>query len=159
MQRPYYLSFALALSLCSCVKDNPVADAVIAPDVCGADGARMQATIGGGDWCASGSVLAVGSGTSAIITGISLAGGTLVINVDSVAVGEQAVSEAFNSVLYSSLEGSYVVPEATMGNLHITAYDPTAGRIQGTATAELRLNGEGATKQISATFDATLSGE
>jgi hypothetical protein len=150
--------FVLVIALSGCVKDSPIVDAVT-QDVCGADGARIQATIGTDNWCASGNVLAIGSGTSAILTGISLTGGTLVINVDSVAVGEQAISEAFNSMLYTSLEGSYVVPEATTGNLHITSYDPTAGKLKGTATAELRLNGEGAVKQIVTTFDVTLSGQ
>jgi hypothetical protein len=144
-----------AIVAISCVKENPVADLVTGGS-CGSDGARMQATVAASDWCANATVSAVGSGTSAILTGVSLTGGTIVLNIDSLALGDQPINEAANGLLFTSLEGSFTVPQDGHGTLSVTSYDPTSGRLKGTADIGLRLNGEGTTKHILASFDVTV---
>ena len=148
----------VALVMASCAKEDTVAD-LVSNGSCGTDGARMEATIGSADWCASGTVVANGSGGSAIITGISLTGGTLVLQVDSIGSGDQPITEADNGVLFTSIEGSYTVPQNGHGTLAITSFDPTSGRLKGSVDIGLRLNGDGLAKQVLGSFDVTLSGE
>lgn len=148
----------VAFAMAACVKEDTVAD-LVSNGSCGTDGARMEATVGGADWCASGTVVANGSGTSAIITGISLTGGTLVLEVDSIGLGDQVITEADNGVLFTSIEGSYTVPQNGHGTLTISSFDPTNGRLKGSLDIGLRLNGEGLAKQVLGSFDVTLTGE
>lgn len=153
------LAYALPLAvliLNACVKEDPVD--VLTPG-CGSDGARVEATIGNSDWCANTSVMAHGSDGSAIITGVSLTGGTLIMEVDSIGIGQQPITEGSNAVLYTALEGSFTVPSMAHGTLDITNYDPTSGRLSGTVDVGLRLNGEGPSKQVAASFDVTITGQ
>lgn len=141
--------------LIACAKEDPVQDLIL-PDTCGSNGARMEATVGGNDWCANAHVQGMGSDGTAILTGVSLSGGTMVLEVDTLSTGVRPISEATNSVLYTSMEGSYTVPADGHGTLTLTDYDPTSGRLKGTASVGLRLNGDGVAKQVELSFDVTV---
>jgi hypothetical protein len=147
-------SLALLFVLCSCQKEEDPISPVI-NDTCGQDGARMQATIGGGSFCANASLIAQANDGTLMISGVSLTEGSLVLSIDSMAVGTQALTEASNGALYTSMGGSYTVAQNDPGTITISSLDAGSHRAKGTCSVPLHLNGEGEVKQLEATFDVT----
>jgi hypothetical protein len=145
---------AAVVVLSACQKEDDPLSAVT-NDTCGQDGARMEATIGGGSFCANASLIAQANDGTLMITGVSLTEGSLVISIDSMAVGTQALTEASNGALYTSIGGSYTVAQNDPGTITISFLDAAAHRAKGTCSVPLHLNGEGQVKQLEATFDVT----
>jgi hypothetical protein len=139
--------------LIACQKDEAVAMITGQPVTCGHDGARIHATIGGADWCASTSVIAISSGASLSATGIALPSGTLTFGADSMYMGMQNITMGGNSALFVDLSGNYTVASGDPGHLIISQLDPAAHHVKGTISVRLHLNGTGAAKQVDADFD------
>jgi hypothetical protein len=156
--KPFRSSFALVASalivLCACQKEEDPIDAVTG-DACGQEGARVQATVGGSSFCANASVIAQSNGSTLMITGVSLTDGSLMLSIDSMAVGTQPITEASNGALYTGIGGSYTVAQNDSGTVTISTLDAGAHRAKGTCSVPLRLNGEGELKQLEASFDVT----
>jgi len=150
MKTPIILSLA-ALFLVSCAADELV-DVVVPGDECGSSGARVEANVDGTDWCANTSVIGVGDGTSVIITGISLLGGTLVIQADSLAAGPHVISEASNTIMFTNLSLPYTPLNSDPGQLVIATLDTAARRVTGTFQVDLHADG-GGSKPVSGAFD------
>jgi len=151
--------FLLALSLSSCAKDSVdvAQDLGLLPNTCGSDGARVQASIDGASYCASAQIIATGDGTSVIVTGVDLTGGTLVLQLDTLAVGDHAMTEAANSVLYMRTGTTYTIPSGGQGTLSIQIHDAQTRRLKATFTAPVFNELNGLTKQLQGEVDVTYS--
>ncbi len=147
--------FALAVLLTSCMKDQQeVAQEVgLLPSGCGADGARLEASVDGNGYCADMQLIATGSEGSVIVTGVDLAGNTLVIQFDELAVGEHAITEIGNGVLYMQLGLAYIVAPGTAGTLHITSHDTEAHRLMASFDVSLFNETNGVTRVVSGELD------
>lgn len=145
---------AIVLVLCACQKDEDPISAVT-NDTCGQDGARIEATVGGSAFCANASVIAQANDASLMLSGVSLTDGSLMLSIDSMFVGTQAVTEGSNGALYTSIGGSYTVAQNDPGTITISSLDAGSHRVKGTCSVPLHLNGEGQVKQLEATFDVT----
>lgn len=141
----------VALLLSSCVADELV-DVVVPGDACGSSGARVEAIVDGADWCASTSVIGVSDGTSVVITGISLLGGTLVIQADSLAAGPHVINEASNAMMFMNLSLPFTPLNSDPGQLVIATLDTAARRVTGSFEVTLHADG-GASKPVSGAFD------
>jgi hypothetical protein len=141
----------VTLLFASCAADELV-DVVIPDEQCGSSGARMEATVDGSAWCANTSVIGLGDGSSVIITGISLLGGTLVLQADSLAVGPHVINEAENTVMFMNLSLPFTPLNTDPGQLIIATLDTTGHRITGTFDVTVHTDG-GGSKPISGAFD------
>ena len=153
------LALCSGVLLIACQKEETLAAITGQPTTCGHDGARIHASIGGSDWCASTSVIATASDATLSATGISLIGGTLTFSIDSMHIGTQSVTDGANSALFVDLSGNYTISPGDPGQLVITAYDDAAHHVEGTMNVRLHLNGDGATKQVDADFNLNYSGD
>ena len=120
------LFLALALPLCSCTKDTrDIAQELgLTPAACGKDDNRLlQASFDGSSYCADVQLAAIGDGTSVIITGVALSGNTLVLQLDTLAEGTHAITEASNGVLLVRPDGSWTVSGEQQGSLTIDHHD------------------------------------
>lgn len=141
--------------LASCLKDSEdlAQQAGLLPESCGSAGARLQATIGGSSYCASGHVQAVGDAHGVVVTGVSLAGVTLIVQLDSVALGTQAITEAANGILYMENGTAYTVLPGQSGALTITAADTAAHALKAGFSATLGNELSGQTRAIQGDLD------
>lgn len=151
----YVLPLMLIAALTAC-KPEDIADVVVPGDSCGSDGARVQASVGGSDWCANASVIGLGDGSSVTITGINLLGGTLVIQLDSLATGPQAITEATNSLMYMNLSLPYTPRNNDPGVLTIAELDTAAHRVKGSFEVTLHADGAGS-KELQGAFDVSYT--
>lgn len=149
------LMFAATLMLGSCLKDTEelAQDAGLLPSGCGSVGARIQATVDGSSYCASAQVNAVGDGQSVIVTGVGLTGTTLIVQVDSTALGMQSITEASNGVLYMENGSSFTVMPGQTGSLHITQLDTAARTIKASFDVTLHNEMSGSSRSVSGDFD------
>jgi hypothetical protein len=147
------------ISLVACAKaGKEVAEELgIIPSSCGSDGARIQATVNGNDFCADGQIIAVSDGVSVMITGIGLLGNTLSLQIDSIAEGTFPVTEAENAVLYMTVGSPYSSMPDHPGTITITGHDETTHRIKADLAVTVRNEMNGATKGITASVDVTYS--
>lgn len=152
---PLLLFATTSILFSACLKDSEeiAQDAGILPSGCGADGVRIQATVNGSSYCASAQVHAVGDGQSVIITGVGLTGTTLVLQIDSVALGTQAMTEAANGILYMETGTSYTVLPGTPGSLNITQLDTAAHTIKASFDATVHNEMSGSSRTISGNVD------
>ncbi len=142
---------ATALLFTACQPDE-LAD-VIAPGAsCGSSGARIEATVDGNAWCANASVIGVSDGSSVTITGINALGGTLVMQIDSLGLGPQPITEAGNAMLFSNLSQPYTPLNSDPGQLIIATLDTAGHRVTGNFEVVLHADG-GGSKQVSGAFD------
>ncbi len=150
-------TFVLLATLGSCAKEaqDIASDVLPTPTNCGQAGTRIEATMDGSSFCANAQVLAVGDGSSLMITGVSLLGNSLVLQVDSLGIGAQAISEAENSMLLVQAGSSFVSTGAHPGTLNITLLDTVAHRF--TAGFEVSLHNEvnGSARHVQGTADVT----
>jgi hypothetical protein len=112
----------------------------------------VEATIDGSDWCANASVLAIGDGGTVMITGINALGTTLVLQVDSIGLGPQPITEASNALMYLSLGLPYTPLNSDPGQLIIATLDTAARRITGAFEVTLHADG-GGSRPVSGAFD------
>lgn len=147
------------ITLTACAKaGKEVAEELgLVPSTCGTDGARIQATIGSDTFCADAQIIAISDGTSANVSGVGLLGTTLTLQVDSIAEGTFAVSEAENAVLFMSLGTPYVSMADQAGTLTVTGLDTVARRLKADLEVTVRNEMNGATKNISASIDVTYT--
>lgn len=152
---PLLLFATTSILFGACLKDSEeiAQDAGILPAGCGADGARIQATVDGSSYCASAQVHAVGDGQSVIITGVGLTGTTLVLQVDSLALGTQAMTEASNGLLYMENGTSYTVMPGAAGSISITQLDTSAHTIKASFGATLHNEMSGSSRALSGSVD------
>lgn len=144
-----------ALLLAGCMKDTEelAQDMGVLPSTCGSAGARMQATIDGSSYCATGQVIATSDGSSAVVTGVSLLGTTLVLQLDSLGLGTQAMTEASNGLLYMENGTSYTIMSPDQGSLSITHVDTVARALKADFEAVLRNEMSGATRAVQGSLD------
>jgi len=147
-----YIYLALAIVTLSACAPEELADVIVPGDTCGADGARVQATVAGSDWCANASVLAISDGSSVTITGINLLGGTLVLQLDSLGTGIQAINEANNALMYMNASLPYTPLNTDPGLLTIASLDTAGHRVKGSFEVTLHSAG-GGSKPMSGAFD------
>lgn len=161
--RPLHsLSLAIiALLFIGCAKDTAevAQDLGVIPSSCGSDGARLQANTGDGTFCASAQVLAVGDGTSVMISGFDLTGSSIVLQVDTLGVGVHAITEAENALLFMQSGSTFATGQNTSGELTIDQHDATARRLKGSFEADLINAQNGAVRAVSGSFDVTYSTE
>lgn len=141
--------------LTACMKDSEdlAQQAGLLPATCGSAGARLQATVSGGSYCANGQVNAVGDGHSVVVTGLSLSGATLIVQVDSLALGTQAITEASNGLLFMENGNTYVMLPGQTGSLTITAVDTTARALKASFSATLGNEMSGVNRAIQGDLD------
>jgi hypothetical protein len=151
MNKMHLLSALLLLASAGCQPDELV-DVIVPGDECGSSGARVEATIDGSDWCANASVLAIGDGGTVMITGINALGTTLVLQVDSIGLGPQPITEASNALMYLSLGLPYTPLNSDPGQLIIATLDTAARRITGAFEVTLHADG-GGSRPVSGAFD------
>jgi hypothetical protein len=149
----------LALSLVSCAKDSVdvAQDLGLLPNTCGSDGARMQASVDGDSYCANAQIIATGDGAAVIVTGVALSGGTLVLQLDTLAIGDHAMTEAANGVLYMQHGTSYTIAPGASGTLSILIHDAQTRRLKATFSAPVFNELNGLTKQLQGEVDVTYS--
>lgn len=124
---------------------------------CGADGARIQANIGGNEFCADGTIVAVCDGTSATVTGIGLLGNTLTLQMDSVVVGTHVISEGANAMLFLSAGTPYVTVGDSAGRLVILEHTPADRRLKAEFECTVFNEMNGQVRPISGSVDVTYS--
>lgn len=160
MRHANLLLFCVCIAtLSACVKaGKEVAEELgIIPSGCGADGARVQATVDGASFCADGQIVAVSDGTSANVSGIGLLGNTLTMQLDTLAPGTYAISEAENAILYLATGTPYVSMGDSAGALTIIAHDETAHTLKASFEATLRNEMSGAAKPVYASVEVTYT--
>lgn len=159
---PTVLSLLAILgSFTACVKDaeETAQDLGVLPTTCGSDGARLQASVAGTSYCASAYVSAVGEGSTIIVSGVDLTGNTLVVQMDSLVLGEQSITDAHNSVLYMQSGTPYVVVPGDPGTLDITSLDTVAHVIKASFAVTLHNEMSGGTKTAQGSLDVLYTEE
>jgi len=148
-----------AITLVACAKaGKEVAEEVgLIPRTCGADGARVQATVGGSSFCADGQIVAITDGTSANVSGVGLLGNTLAIQIDTLAVGTFPISEAENAMLFMATGTPYVGIAGQPGTLTITAFNAETRQIKASFETVLRNEMDGSEKAVAGTLDVTCT--
>ncbi len=151
----------LACVLLSCAKENKdVAEELgLVAQGCGTPGARLEATIGGADFCADLQLSAIGGEGSVIVTGIDLGANTLVMQFDDLAIGPHEVSEATNGILFMQTGATWTVPPGSSGTLDVTAHDPVARSFSAHIAAELFHEQSGEAVPFSAQLEVTYSAD
>jgi len=149
----------LALSFSSCAKEtmDVAQDIGLLPSGCGTDGARFQASVAGSDYCASAQLLATGDGSSVIVTGIDLAGSTLILQLDTLGVGNHAMNEANNGVLYMQAGTTYTIAPNVSGVLTISAHDPATRTLKASFNVPVYNEMNGVSKQVQGDVEVTYS--
>ncbi len=147
----------LVALLVSCTKNaKEVAEELLPiPSGCGQDGARVQATLEGSSFCANAQVLAVSDGASLMITGLSMLGTSLMLQVDSIAVGSQPIGAGGNDMLLLQTGTAYVPAPGQPGTLVVTLADTTAHRFTASYDITLRNEDNASTRQVQGTVDVT----
>ena len=155
------ISTVLLGCLAACVKDTEdlAQDLGVLPNGCGTDGARFQATVNGDSYCASAQVIATGEGFSVTVTGVDLTGNTLILQADSIAVGQQEMTEAGNGLLYMESGTTYVMLPGNTGTLTITEADTTAHILKATFDAILHNDASGDARHLAASLDVVYTVE
>jgi hypothetical protein len=151
------LVILLTLSACAKAGKEVAEELGIVPTTCGTDGARMEATVGDGSFCADGQIIAVSDGSTAMVTGIGLLGNTLSLQLDTLDPGTYPITEAQNAILFMSLGTPYVTTGDLPGTLAIEAHDPVVRRIKATFNVNLRNEMSGAARPVSGSIDVTYS--
>ncbi len=156
----YLLPFVLLTALSTgCAKDAAeVAQEVgLLPSTCGTDGARLQADVGGGAFCARAQVVAMGDGASVMISGFDLSGTSLVVQVDMPDVGSHPINPSSNAILYTQAGAVFGVGTDTAGELVVELHDASARRIKGTFDAGLMNVQNGEVRSLRGSFDVTYT--
>lgn len=150
---------AAFLSLASCAKETQdiAQDLGLIPGGCGTEGARLQASVGGEPYCATAQIIATGDGSSVIVTGIDLAGSTLILQLDTLALGEHPMNEASNGALYMQAGTTYTIAPSVAGVLTISAHDPDARKLKASFDVPVFNEMNGVTKQVQGEVDVTYS--
>jgi hypothetical protein len=159
MNRSAFLSLAVLMTLfVACTKENEVAQEVgLVPDSCGSAGARIQASVDGGSYCANAQIMAVAGAGSAMVTGVDLLGNTLVIQFDTLAVGQHTITEAQNGVLYMQTGQTFTVAPGITGTLHITTYDSVQQVLSAHFSVQLYNEMSGATRVVDGEVDVVYT--
>jgi hypothetical protein len=160
-------SIQLSLAACAivmlsaCAKDTAdlAQDVGLLPTSCGSDGMRLQATTAEGAFCASGQVLAMGEEGSVLISGFDLTGTSIVLQVDTLGVGQHAITEAQNGLLYMRSGTSYTNGPSAVGTLTIESHDAASRRLKGGFQSTLINVASGQQQSVQGQFDVTYSTE
>lgn len=149
----------LALSFSSCAKEalDVAQDIGLVPSGCGSDGARFQASIAGSDYCASGQIIATGDGSSVIVTGIDLGGSTLILQLDTLAVGTHTMNEVGNGVLFMQAGTTYTIAPDVSGVLTISVHDPATRTLKASFDVPVFNETNGVSKQVQGEVEVTYS--
>ncbi|MCB0764551.1 MAG: hypothetical protein R2815_13035 [Flavobacteriales bacterium] len=145
---------ALVITIFGCTKEEELLPDLLDPGAgeCGSEGARLQADVQGSAFCASAQLIAMGGSGSLMVTGIDALGTTLILQFDSLAIGQQVIGETENSLLYMHLGSSYV-PTGEAGVLEITALDTVSRNIKAHFTATLMNEGNGSTRTVDGSLE------
>lgn len=153
--------FSIAVMLLSCAKETKeiAQDMGLVPEGCGTAGMRMEVSVDGGAFCPDATLVAMGSGSSVMISGVDLLGTTVVLQIDESTVGQHVITEAANSVLYMHLGSTFTVAPGVEGSLEITSHDPATRRLQGAFQVALFNELNGQTRQVSGEMDVIWTEE
>ena len=152
-------AFLFCLLITSCAKDTAevAQDLGVIPAGCGSNGARMQATIDGATYCASAHVHAVGTDDAVVVTGVDLTGNSLILQADTLGVGDHLISEAQNGLLYMHMGTAYVVGPQQTGTLSITHHDPATRTLKASFNASVFNEASGAIRAVQGDIDVVYS--
>lgn len=132
-------------------------DLGLIPNECGVNGSRVSANFSGDAYCANAQVIATGDGSSIMVTGIDLSGATLVIQLDTLAMGQHPIDEARNAVLYSSMGSTWTVPAGAGGQLNIEAHDAQARRLKASFSAPVQDALSGTPRTLEGTLEVSYT--
>ncbi|MEO8591012.1 MAG: hypothetical protein ABI432_16660, partial [Flavobacteriales bacterium] len=151
--------FATMLCLAACVKDQEdVAQAAgITPSTCGIAGTRLQATVDGASYCANAQVIATSDGSTAMVTGVDLLGSSIILQLDTLAIGAFPMNEMENSALYMHTGTAFVMDPAHPGTLTITEHDTTTHSLKAAFEVILLNDLNGSTRVLNGDFDVTYT--
>ncbi|MBK9193427.1 MAG: hypothetical protein IPO17_00230 [Flavobacteriales bacterium] len=151
----------IIVGLTGCAKESAdlAQDVGLLSNTCGTEGARLQATVDGASYCGNAQLIATGSEGTVIVTGVDLTGSTLIIQADSLAVGEQAITDATNGVLYMQNSAPYVVLPGQPGTLTITHVDTTAHVFKANFNVTLHNEMSGGTRSVQGSVDVVYTVE
>ena len=151
------IALAAVLLITSCRPDDLQDTPLLSTD-CGMEGSRIEMTVDGDDWCANASVLAIGSGHGVVlITGVTLSGSVITLQIDSIAEGGFAIDEMNNAVLFMEGGSSFTSTDASPGTLTVLWSDTVAYRVSGTIEVTLYDAEDPATRSVEGSFDVTYT--
>jgi hypothetical protein len=150
-----FLLLAFAGLFSSCTKETEaVLPAVIPGLACGSDGARLEATIAGTDWCPNATLFASEGAGVLTISGIDTQGRTVTLELTAWSVGEHPMTEDVNHLLHTTAMGlAYRTTDGDPGTLTITMLDEAERRIRGNFSAQIYEPLGGTAKGITGNFD------
>ncbi len=156
MKIPAFL-FTLALFVLSCQKPEEVVPSPLAmpsAEQCGEAGARLQAVFDGNDWCANVNLFASPASGEITINGLSTAGSTLTLQLDTMAPGTYDMSTSANVLLFTTSFGiGYMSADPFPTTLTIIEHDTVADRIKGSFSGQLTAAIGGGPRSIEGSFD------
>ncbi|MBK7554739.1 MAG: hypothetical protein IPO17_00505 [Flavobacteriales bacterium] len=133
------------------IEENPIVQ-TITPG-CGTDGNRFQADLGGADFCAEGSLVAVAGEGALTINGLALNGVSLTLQIDSLQVGLHESNEANNNILLMEQGQNYTVGPGGEGTITITSHDEISNSVTGSFEAGLLNVQSGVQRSVSGSFE------
>jgi hypothetical protein len=147
MRTLYILPITLLLATACAKQVKELAQETgVLPAGCGQDGARLQAQVGGTTFCADMQLQVIADEGSVIITGIGLNASSLMLQIDDLAVGTHAITEAANAMVFMHNGQSFTVQQGASGALDITALDLDARTLRAHFSVELRNEMSGETR-------------
>ena len=150
----YPIIAALFLLATGCAKEVGEELGLI-PTGCGSDGARLEAIVNGTSWCADANLTAAANGDEILVNGITITGGTLTFQLDSMAVGVHPLNEGNNSVLLTTFGLPYLSTDTDPGVITVLAHDTAANRLQAEFTVTLHTELDGSNREVSGSMDVT----
>ena len=151
------LLIPITLLVLSCQKPEDVVPSPFSmpsAEECGEAGARLQATFDGSDWCANVNLFCSPASGEITINGLSTAGSTLTLQLDTMAPGTYDMSTSANVVLFTTSFGiGYMSTDSLPTTLTISEHDMDADRIKGSFNGQLITALGGDPKSISGSFD------
>lgn len=156
-QKPIVLALILGLTFTGCAKEVAEELGIIPTIPCGTDGARMQATINGADWCADATLIAMGTSDELLLNGISLGGSTISLQLDSMTVGDHPLDEFHNSVLLMHLGTTLVSKDSDPGIITVIDHDTAARRLKAVFTVRVYSDLTGSSRELNGNLDVTYS--
>ena len=156
MKRAVLVPIAVALLLCStgCAKEAAEELGLI-PAGCGSEGARLEATVNGNSWCADANLTAAANGDEILVNGITVTGGTLTFQLDSMAVGAHPLREGRNSVLLTTFGLPYLSTDTDPGLITVHVHDTATNRLRAEFAVTLYSDLDGSTREVAGSMDVT----
>lgn len=156
MIRSLSIGSLVCLALITACQKNDIVEAVTGQrPACGSEGSRVEATINGSEWCGDALVHAVRQDSSVMVTAANLNTSNFSFSIDQAAVGTTPIQGDLNGVLYLENGITYIVAESSIGQLTISDFDSTTGRVRGELAVQLQSISGQQQRTVHLTFDVT----